>query len=90
MKEQTLVIVIFGYSDAPYSLSLIAGGLTKGFEDGSQAISVKTGTLVAVAVRGRVLVRVDINVEATSSCLGVDEVTELQPARNRMIVSNEI
>ena len=47
---QTLEIVMFGYSDAANSVSLIDEGFTKGFDDASQDISVKIGTVAPDAV----------------------------------------
>ena len=87
---QTLFIVIFGYSDAAYSVLPIAEVLTKGFDDGSQEISVKTGAMVAGMAGVGVLVRVVENVEVGSIRVGAGEITELQLVSNSAISSNKL
>ena len=80
---------MFGNRDAENSVSPIAEVLTKGFDDGSQNISVKIGTVVASAVGDGVLVSEGVNVEIESSCVEVCEVTELQPESNNAIRRNK-
>lgn len=94
---QTLVIVIFGYRDAAYSVSPIADVFTKGFDDGSQDMSVKIGMGVGFGVEVGALVdvgqRVDVGLTVAVGLtgVGVSEITVLlQPARNKVIVSKKI
>ncbi len=85
----TLAIGIFGYSDAAYSVSPIAGGFAKGLDTGSQVMSVKIGTIVAVAVSDGALVNAGVTVEVRSTWAGVGETTERQPVRNKVIINNK-
>jgi len=72
-------------------VSFIVGVFTKGLDDGSQDISVRIGTIVAVAVGDGVLVCEGVKVEEGTSCVGVGKITVLlQPARKNVIISEEI
>jgi hypothetical protein len=71
-------------------VSPIAEVLTKGFDDGSQEMSVKTGTMVAGIVEIGTLVGVSANVEVGSICVRVGKTEELQPASNNAISNNKL
>lgn len=78
-------------------MSPIADVFIKGFDDGSQEISVKIGTGVGIGVEVGALVdvsqRVEVGLTVTVDLIGagVGEITALlQPARNNVIVSKEI